>query len=276
MRQIHPVRGPDLTVFPKVSAGPLPDAVADLARLYSDRASAATADHYWLRANVVTSADGAAALDGRSGGLSGPADRMVFTVLRSLADVILVGAGTARTEHYKPVTAARIWTGLRPPGAALPVIAVVTASLSLGSCAGLLTGEQPPIIITTADAAAADAASGRPLAAQAQILVAGQQRIDVRQAVIALAGLGHRQILVEGGPHLLGQLVNADLVDEFCITISPLLADGPAGRVVGPVVPGHGAAGHAATNLILAHVLADNGFLLCRYLREISPAPREE
>ncbi len=221
---------------------------------------------------MVTSTDGAATLDGLSGGLSGPADRMIFTVLRSLADAILVGAGTARAERYRPVSAAAIWTGLRPAGAALPVIAVVTATLNLDSCAPLLAGGQPPIIITTAAAAAADAARGGPVAGQAQLLVAGQQRVDIRQAVMALAALGYQQILVEGGPTLLGHLATADLLDEFCITISPVLAHGPAGRIVVPPE----AADAAATRLTLAHVLADEGFLFCRYLRDLSPTSTEE
>jgi len=270
VRQIYPVYGPDWTVTPKVSVGPVPDAVAGLARLYADRAEPSAAGRPWLRANMVTSTDGAATVDGVSGGLSGPADRMVFTVLRSLADVILVGAGTARAERYRPASAAGIWTALRPAGTALPAIAVVTGSLDPDSFQQLLTGEQT-IIITTA-AAAGDAARAGAVADRAKLIVAGQRRVDVRQAVTALGSLGYQQILVEGGPSLLGQLADADLLDEFCVTISPVLADGTAGRIV---APGPAARG-AATSLALAHVLADNDFLLCRYLRQLSPGPAEE
>jgi 5-amino-6-(5-phosphoribosylamino)uracil reductase len=252
----------------------VPDAVAEVARLYSGQAGPAEASRPWLRANMVSSTDGAASLAGRSGGLSGPADRMVFTVLRSLADVILVGAGTARAERYRPASAAGIWTGLRPAGAALPVIAVVTASLDLDSCSDLVTGDPPAIIVTSAAAAAAHAGRGGPLAGRAPIVVAGQQRVDVRQAVTALADLGYRQILVEGGPMLLGELAAADVLDEFCITFSPLLADGAAGRVVAPstdcFAPG------VATRLTLAHVLTDDGYLMCRYLRDQAPESTKE
>jgi riboflavin biosynthesis pyrimidine reductase len=265
VRQIYPVQGPDWAVTPKASPGLLPDAVAALAHLY---ACPAVSGRPWLRANMVTSADGAATLDGRSGGLSGPADRMVFTVLRSVADVILVGAGTARAERYRPVSAAGIWTALRPAGADLPGIAVVTASLDLDACPQLLAckpGSPTPILITTERAAAADAARGGAVTGRAQVIVAGRQRVDVRQAVTALGGMGYRQILTEGGPGLLGQLTEADLLDEFCITISPVFADGPAGRVVAarPSPPGAG----AADRLTLAHLLADEDFLFCRYLR---------
>ena len=57
----------------------------------------------WLRANMVASLDGAATVDGHSGGLSNEADQQVFAMLRAHADVILVGAGTARAEGYGPV-----------------------------------------------------------------------------------------------------------------------------------------------------------------------------
>ncbi|MGO8959296.1 MAG: dihydrofolate reductase family protein [Streptosporangiaceae bacterium] len=261
MRQIYPVHGPDWTVTPKASAGPLPDGVAGVADMFRAGVEPVPG-RAWLRANMVASTDGAATIAGRSGGLSGPADRMVFTVLRSLADVILVGAGTARTERYRPVSAAGIWTGLRPAGAALPVIAVVTASFDLEACAALLTAEHT-IIITSAQAAA----QGGPLASRAEVIVAGQRRVDVRQAVTALAARGYAHILVEGGPSLLGQLVSAQLLDEFCLTISPVLTDAAAGRVV--AVPP--AARSVPTSLTLAHVLTDADFLLCRYLRQPSP-----
>ncbi len=208
-------------------------------------------------------------MDGRSGGLSGPADRMVFTVLRSLADVVLVGAGTARAEHYRPVSAAGLWTALRPAGAPLPRIAVVTASLDLD--ARLLVSEPGPILLTTAAAAAGAAAPGR-----VQVIAAGQERVDIGQAIAALGSLGYQQILAEGGPSLLAQLAEAGLLDEFCVTISPVLADGQADRVVASQPAGPAAATGPAAGLRLSHVLADDDFLFCRYLRHQTPASGEE
>ena len=82
---------------------------ADLAALYAypDLTAAgpptAAGSSHWLRANMVTSMDGAATLLGRSGGLSSEWDQQVFAMLRALTDVILVGAGTVRAEHYGPV-----------------------------------------------------------------------------------------------------------------------------------------------------------------------------
>jgi riboflavin biosynthesis pyrimidine reductase len=271
VRQIYPVQGPDWPVAPKAGPGPLPDAVAALARLY---ACPAVSGRPWVRANMVTSTDGAAAVDGMSGGLSGPADRMVFTVLRSLADVILVGARTARVERYRPVPAAPIWTALRPAGSQLPRIAVVTGSLDLDSRLLDSPRGNPPIFITTP--VAADDASGSAVAAQAQIVVAGQQRVDVGQAIAALGGMGYQQILVEGGPSLLAQLAEVDLLDEFCVTISPVLAGGSAGRVVAPRPAEPGSTTGPAARLNLAHVLTDDGFLFCRYLRHQTPQSGEE
>ena len=102
----------------------------------------------------------------------------------------------------------------------------------------------------------------------ADVIVAGRESVDIRAAIGALAGRGHRQILTEGGPYLLNQIIEAGLLDELCLTISPVLAGPGAGRLVagpGPLHPPGGDAG--AHELRLAHVLAEDGHLLCRYLR---------
>jgi riboflavin biosynthesis pyrimidine reductase len=266
VRQIFPVQGPDLEPAPHATPGPLPAAVAELARLYRNGAAADPAGQggrRWVRANMVASADGAVTLDGRSGGLSGPADRTVFVVLRSLADLVLVGAGTARTERYRPVRAAQIWAALRPDRAALPPIAVVSASLDLAGCEPLLSAPPGPtqtIVITTRAAAAARKSA---IGAQARIVEAGADRVDIGEALGKLADLGYQHVLVEGGPVLLGQLIRAGLLDELCLTMSPTLTTGSAGRIVAGQGAGPAA---AAARLSLAHVLADDDFLLCRYL----------
>ena len=61
----------------------------------------------WLRTNMVMSADGAGSLDGLSGGLSAAGDKRVFGILRALANVVLVGSGTAEAENYKPARPGR-------------------------------------------------------------------------------------------------------------------------------------------------------------------------
>jgi riboflavin biosynthesis pyrimidine reductase len=95
--------------------------------------------------------------------------------------------------------------------------------------------------------------------------VAGETHVDMGQAVAGLVSLGFREILTEGGPHLLGHLTRAGLLDELCLTTSPVIAAGRASRIVAGADPaGHPAAG---LKLDLVHVLADAGFLLSRYVR---------
>jgi riboflavin biosynthesis pyrimidine reductase len=268
VRQIYPDQGPDLEVISAAGGGPPPDAVTWLARLYGNEAASGAASPHGrgpVRANMVASADGAVTLDGRSGGLAGPADKMLFKILRSLADVIVVGAGTARAEHYRPVQPDGVWTGLRPPGAPLPPIAVVSASLNFADCPRLLgvpAGPSQTIVITVA---AAPADRKAALAGKVRLIEAGDQRVDLGTAVAQLRDLGCASILTEGGPMLLGQLVTAGLLDELCLTTSPVLAAGSAGRIIASLA-GSGASAEMATRLSLAHVLSDGDFLLCRYV----------
>ena len=266
MRQIFPAPagGPEIGPLPRGGArrdgGP---AVAALAALYAYPAGHAAP---WLRATMVASADGAAALDGRSGGLSGDADRLVFSVLRSLADVILVGAGTARAERYRPVRPGEVWTALRDGRAPVPPIAVVTRKLDLNEDAPLLAGtaEGARTIVLTSQAA--PAARRAALARHADVVVAGPDAVSPAAAVAALAARGYRHVLLEGGPGLLGQVAAEGLLDELCVTFSPVLEGGRAGRILAAPQAGPG----ATAWLTLAHVLEDQGTLLCRYLRSAS------
>lgn len=261
MRQIFPAAGPELPVSPVTAEVPGPPAVAALASLYAYPDSGGQPGPPWVRANMISSADGAATLDGRSGGLSGPADRMVFAVLRSLADVILVGAGTARAERYRPVQPGAVWAGLRACRGPALRIAVVTLRLGpdlddllLAPAAG------GPSIVLTTEAVPEDRRAA--VARRANVIVAGSTTVDPAAAIGALARLGLTRILVEGGPQLLGQLFTAGLVDDLCLTVSPVVAAGHAIRIT------NSAAETGGTALDLAHVLADDGQLICRYLRQ--------
>ena len=221
--------------------GPAGNGPPDLPGLYAYpvRAGVGSAgpDRPWVRAGMIESADGAAAVDGLSGGLGGPADRDVFGLLRALAGVILVGAGTARAEAYRPARVAERWAGLRAGRAATPPIAVLSGRLDLDP-AGPLLAEAPAgartIVITAESAPAARRAD---VARHADVIIGGEHEVTAAAAVSVLAGLGYREVLAEGGPHLLGQLAAADLIDELCVTISPVLAGGPAGRIIqGPAL----------------------------------------
>lgn len=249
--------------------GPAGDGPPDLAGLYAYPARARTG-RPWVRANMIESADGAAAVDGLSGGLGGPADHEVFGLLRALAGVILVGAATVRAEAYRPARVAARWAPLRAGRPAAPPIAVLSGRLDLDP-AGPLLADAPPearTIVITAESAPAD--RREELARHADVIIGGEHEVSAGAAVSALASRGYREILAEGGPHLLGQLAAAGLIDELCLTISPVLAGGPAGRIIQGAAPAPGGPvpGAQASRLTLAHVLADDhGYLLCRYVR---------
>ena len=213
----------------------------------------------WLRANMVASADGAGFLDGRTAGLSTPADMRLFGLLRVLADVVLVGAGTARVEEYKPARRRPAFQDLRagrPP--AVP-IAVVSRKLELDFAAPLFTGTPPDartIVITCAGSPDDQRAAA---ARVANVIVAGDMAVDLAEALAALRGRGLGRVLCEGGPHLLGQLAAEGLLDELCLTVTPVLAGpGPTRVVAGAPFP--------ARPMTLAHVLTDDGELFCRYV----------
>lgn len=215
-----------------------------------------------VRATMVASADGAAQAAGRSAGLSGPADKALFALLRSHADVVLVGAGTARVEGYgaaRPAAARRAWR--RDHGLSeVPPIAVVTRTGVLRLDGPLFSDtEVRPIVVTHSEVPAPLLAG---LAERADVIVAGDGHgdVDLAAALDALAERGLRRVGCEGGPHLLAALAAAGRLDECCLTISPLVLGGPATRILA------GAPLDPPLDLRLAQVLEDDGFLFLRYL----------
>lgn len=219
-------------------------------------------DRPWVQVNFVSSVDGAVSVAGRSGGLGNDADRKVFMLGRDLCDVVLVGAGTALVEGYQGVKAGEVRASRRARLGLAPVppIAVVTARCSVEPTSPLLTSTSvPPIILTTA--AAPVERRDALTAAGADVVVAGDESVDMRAALEALDERGLRRVDCEGGPRVFGSLVDADLVDVLCVTFSPLLAAGDAGRIaVGPLPP-------APRSLELESVLHHDSALLLRYRR---------
>lgn len=302
MRQILPLpgRGQLGPADPIGAAGPVRrktgaarDLIAALAEIYayprepvsdaptaSDRRSPDGGQwigRQWIRANMIASVDGAVTVSGRSAGLSGPADRLVFTVLRSLADVIVVGAETARAERYRQAQPAELWQQLRAGRPPAPPIAVITRRIDL-DVYGRLFGQPATTheaitsrtIVITTEQAPADRL--RAAAQVADVIVAGDSAVDMHAAIKALHQRGHGKMLVEGGPALLGQLTAEGLLDELCLTISPLLEGGySAARLTrSPRASARARAGEmpvTLTGLRLASVLEDEGFLLNRYTR---------
>lgn len=206
--------------------------VADLAELYGYPGQLSRC---FVRANMITSLDGAATVDGRAGGLSGPGDRVLFTVMREVADVVLVGAGTVRAENYSGTqlsVAARQRRQARGQRE-VPPIAVITASGALEPHGRLfMRTETPPLIFTTT---ASIGATRERLHGRAEVLEASRAdpiAVDPAAVLAELARRGLYRVLCEGGPTLLGQITAADLVDQLALTVAPVLAGGGAIRVV--------------------------------------------
>ncbi|QXJ20542.1 pyrimidine reductase family protein [Actinomadura graeca] len=211
----------------------------------------------FLRANMVASLDGAAQRDGLSGGLGGEADRALFSLLRGLADVVIVGAGTVRAEGYGPVRPDDGWGGVRDGRAPVPPLAIVSRSLDLDLDAPVFTEAAARTIVLAP--AAADPARLRAARERAEVIVAGEASLDFTAAVRELEARGHRRMLCEGGPAVLGGLVEAGLLDELCLTLSPRLIGGRPTRILnGPPVS-------VPPEMTLGHALEDDGFLFLRY-----------
>jgi riboflavin biosynthesis pyrimidine reductase len=227
----------------------------DLAELY-----AYPVERTWLRSNFVTSLDGAAqGPDLRSGTLSSRADKRVFGLLRTLADVIIVGASTTRAEGYLPVTAGEMRTAIRRRLglAPLPTIAVVSRSLRLDP--GLLSGGDAATVVITTEAA--PAGLREEIAASSRLIVAGEADVDLDLAVDALAASGFQRMLCEGGPSLMRSLVAAGRVDEICLTVSPVVVGGNVLRMTS------GDAIEPPADYRLRHLLEDDSQLFYRYTR---------
>ncbi|XTZ16441.1 pyrimidine reductase family protein [Micromonospora echinospora] len=246
------VRIPIHRAWPGPVSGPLDDDT--LTALYG------RGDRPRLRVNFVTSIDGAVALDDYSAGLSGEPDKRVFGLLRMLCDALVVAAGTLRHEGYRAVRldeTRRAWR--RAHGlAAYPTLVVVSGSLRLDPAqAALADAPVRPVVLTTDDATAPAG-----LTEVADLVRCGTGRVDLAAGLAELRRRGLDHLLCEGGPQLFGALTAADLVDEVCLTVAPLLAGPGAGRITA------GSAG-PARDLPLRHVLAtDDGVLMLRHARD--------
>ena len=219
----------------------------------------------WVRGNMITSLDGGATDDGKAGGLAGPGDRAVFTLMRHTADVILVGAATVRIENYSgaqlPIAARQ--DRQRRGQAEVPPIAVVTQSGVLDPNALLFTRTEVPPLILTCTRSLEDTRSR--LGAVAEVIDASgplSDSVDGATVLKIFAERGLYRVLTEGGPLFLGSLIDNDLLDELCLTVAPILVGGVARRIVsGP--------GQVHTTMRRTHVLTDaEGYLYTRYVRD--------
>ncbi len=236
----------------------------ELPRMYGYPEHGAEQRGTWVRANFITSVDGGATSGGSSGAMGGPGDRFIFNLLRELADVIVVGAGTVRIEGY---SGAQLSVAQRQHRQAsgqseVPPLAIVTKSGQLNRDMAVFTRTEVPPLVLTCTASAAQ--TRRLLSGLCEVLDCSgsdPEKVDEAALLATLGARGLRRILTEGGPMLLGSLIDRGMLDELCLTIAPYIVGGQARRIAaGP--------GQQLTGMRCAHVLTDDaGYLYTRYVR---------
>jgi riboflavin biosynthesis pyrimidine reductase len=212
-------------------------------------------DQPWMMFNMVTSIDGATTVSGGSTGLSDDDDRSLFHALRAVPDYILVGAGTARAENYRPVSvsesalAARSALGKNR----IPRLVIVTGRLSLEPDARMFGDPSNPVLIL--GLSGADGAKVEALQAVAEVRLLDS--LDGASIIEQLEGV----ILCEGGPQLNGEVAGSGLVQEVNWTVSPMIVSGESKRMVaGPAV-------EVPVEMRLARALQGDRSIFLRYVR---------
>jgi riboflavin biosynthesis pyrimidine reductase len=238
---------------------PIPLDTVEPAEVYADMPT--VRERPSVRLNMIVSVDGGTSWNGVSGALGGPADKALFSILRSLTDVVLVASGTMRAEQYGPVVLPpHVQDARRQRGQdATPAIAVVSSTCRFDWTSPFFTAAtQRPYIITVGSA---DAAAREQAAHVAEVIVAGDDKVDLSRAVAELGARGARRVLAEGGPTLNGELAREHLLDELCVTLAPLLASGDAKRLIA------GSTLAELAHLRLRSICEEDDYLFLRYRR---------
>ena len=241
-------------LFPEAS-GELDDA-ALLERYGSDQRP-------FVRFNFVSSLDGSAQIDGLSGGLGTPADARVFALLRRLASVILVGAGTVRAEGYDGELldeAGQRWREERGLDSH-PALAIISRELNIDPQAKVLDSDHAPVLLFTGAQVSPQVAARYP--GHVELIQVGlvHGNCDARQIVAELSARSLHFIHSEGGPRVFGQFVTQGVLDSLCLSFSPLLAAGDGLRITSH-------APETKLALPLHSVLHEKGMLLTDYRRD--------
>jgi 5-amino-6-(5-phosphoribosylamino)uracil reductase len=218
----------------------------------------APADRPYIALNMVSTADGKAAVEGRTRAISSETDRQVFHHLRTQVDAVMAGAGTVKTERYGPVVkndelrAKRLREGLAPD----PLAIIVSGSLSVPADVPLLQDPDSRVVILTRSPGELSGVK-----AHVEYLRSESGPFDLRPLMERLRSeYGVRSILCEGGPTLNESLLLYGLVDELFLTLAPVLAGGAdaltivAGQPLPELLP-----------LELIWVMEDGGELFLRY-----------
>lgn len=249
-----------------------PDAVAGdtidrerIAELIAAEERPAPADRPWIATNMVTSVDGATAIDGVSGELGSDVDMAIFGAMRAIADIILVGSQTATAERYRPARTseaarqARADRGQSPR----PRIAVVSNRGTIDLGLRLFTDADPtalPIVLVATNAVDPD--RRHQLDEVAEVIETGDGVVNLDDAIRLLGTRSGAQVIVcEGGPTLNGHLIADDLVDEWCLTLAPSLVGGEAARAA------HGPPDTPLRRFRLARAWKHDSELFLRYVR---------
>lgn len=211
---------------------------------------------------MVAGLDGTASVGGRVGSLSTTPDQALFRRMRQIADVVLVGAETVRREGYGPVrlTEEAQEQRRRRGQSPTPPLAVVSRSLAFDWTAKVFTDAPEDARTILVTCAAADPERRGEAEEVADVIVAGDERVEPAAAMEALAELDRRVVLCEGGPTWLGELVAADRLDELCLSISPVMGGDPLPVSVTP--PGAGLA-----RFELKGAMAEDDTIFLRYER---------
>ncbi len=180
----------------------------------------------WVMINMITSLDGGTTVSGGSTGLGDADDRALFHALRAVPDFILVGAGTVRSEDYRPLSLAEnAVEARRSRGASrIPRLVIVSGRLSLDPGARVFTDPDNPVLIL-------GRMGGDPATAEALAEVAEVRLLDVLDGS-AIVGELNGIVLCEGGPQLNGELAAHGLIDEINWTVAPLVVSGDSKRMV--------------------------------------------
>jgi riboflavin biosynthesis pyrimidine reductase len=222
-----------------------------------------------VRANIVLSLDGGAAFGGKTRPLSDDTDLWLLNQLRGYSDVLVVGAGTVRAERYGPVRLTPEQRDFRHQAGYAdgpPPIAVVSARAMLDRNLPVFAADGPRPLLVTVERSRQRA---EQLADLADVILAGDDRVDPALLLDALADRGLRRVLCEGGPTLLASFIEHDRVDDMCLSLAPRFAGPqPVDAVGRPGQPLEATGGLAEpTTLSLRHVLGHDGMLYLRYSR---------
>jgi riboflavin biosynthesis pyrimidine reductase len=214
-------------------------------------------EEHWVRCNMVSSLDGAATgSDGLSGSLNNEADHVVFEVLRAMSHVVVVGAGTVRTEGYPPLSVDDSLTGIRRRQEFPDTLPLVVVSRR-GEVPATLSGTRDGRVLIAMPSTAPGLEAARRDLGEDNVLVCGRGDVDLAALVSLLRERGWTQVLTEGGPRLLASFISAGQIDELCFTITPRVVGGGHARPM--------AATGIAADLVLETLVEQDSTLMGRW-----------